>query len=42
MRKRTPEELDRLGKPQDAKVVDLATAIVAAGRKARGLPPLKE
>jgi hypothetical protein len=28
--------------PKDPKVVDLADAIIAAGRKARGLPPLKE
>jgi hypothetical protein len=41
MRMRSADELDRLGKPE-AKVVDLADAIIAAGRKARGLPPLKE
>jgi hypothetical protein len=38
---RTPEELDQLAKPE-AKVVDLAGAIINAGRKARGLAPLKE
>jgi hypothetical protein len=40
MRNRTPEELEQLHKPEP-KVIDLADAIIAAGRKARGLPPLK-
>jgi hypothetical protein len=41
MRMRTADELEALSKPE-AKVVDLADAIIAAGRKARGLPPLKK
>jgi hypothetical protein len=41
LRMRTADELEALGKPEP-KVIDLADAIIAAGRKARGLPPLKE
>jgi hypothetical protein len=42
MRKRPVAPAYDPGAPKDAKVVDLATAIVNTGRKARGLPPLKE